>query len=101
MSAAVSRLCTVCDRPLDGKYANAKTCENACRQKAYRERKKAKQAAAPEPRGWTEEPPTSPQQWRDLANAVAQARLERAGGYTAVEREERRIERESKRIVAA
>ena len=36
-----SRTCEVCGGSLDGLRANARTCSNACRQKAHRERKKA------------------------------------------------------------
>lgn len=32
--------CSVCGGPLEGKYANALTCSNSCRQKAYRRRAK-------------------------------------------------------------
>jgi hypothetical protein len=38
MSSVTS--CSVCDGPLEGKYANALTCSSRCRQKAYRLRAK-------------------------------------------------------------
>ncbi len=36
-----NRTCEICGSSLDGLRANARTCSNACRQKAHRERKKA------------------------------------------------------------
>ncbi len=38
---APARTCEVCGGSLDGLRANARTCSNACRQKAHHERKKA------------------------------------------------------------
>jgi hypothetical protein len=90
------RACGVCGGSLADKYANALTCKSACRQKAYRQRLKAK-AAAVEPTA----PELTPQGRSELWNLVARERLRRAGGFTKVEREERRIERRRRRQVAA
>jgi hypothetical protein len=93
------RACEVCGESLAGKYSNAKTCDGPCRQRLYRQRLKAKPPAPassePAPRKWTEDPPETLEEWQELRDAVARARLERDGGYTRVEREERRRERQA------
>jgi hypothetical protein len=46
------RACEVCGESLDGHYANAKTCKGACRQKLYRQRKKAGKLLEPTVELW-------------------------------------------------
>jgi hypothetical protein len=46
------RACKVCGDSLDGHYSNAKTCKGACRQKLYRQPKKAGELLEPTVELW-------------------------------------------------
>ena len=41
------RMCRTCGKPFASRHANARTCSQACRQRAYRLRKKAARVAVP------------------------------------------------------
>jgi hypothetical protein len=52
LSVTPPRTCAVCGDPLTGRYSNAVTCKGACRQKAYRQRKKSAELLEPSPDLW-------------------------------------------------
>jgi hypothetical protein len=83
--------CAHCSREfeLNARGRPCRYCPD-CRRVGSRYRVAVHRAKKPR-RKWTTSPPQTPREWSELADAVAQERIRRAGGYAAVERDERRF----------